>query len=164
MVSGGYNGTGVLNSAETMNGNSVWATTAPMQTARMDHAAALVGSRYYVIGGRGTNFALLQSVEYYDGGTWTAGPTLPVPLYGSAAAVIGTKIYVMGGATTGLTVTNKVFVHDSAFPNSGWSVAPSLPVAVAYPAAIVVNGVIYLVGGDKGGSANPYAYIQKFTP
>jgi hypothetical protein len=165
MISGGFNSSGVLNSAETMNGYGQWATTAPMPTARMDHAAALVGTRFYAIGGRDLNFTPLPNVEYYDKGTntWTAAPSLPAPLYGAATAVIGTKLYVMGGATTGLTVTSTVLVLDTASPNPAWTPLPSLPVAVAYPAATVVGNTIYLVGGN-GGPTTAYPYIQTFTP
>jgi N-acetylneuraminic acid mutarotase len=72
------------------------------------------------------------------------------------------KIYVMGGLNSGWSVRNTVYVFDPG--TQGWSTGPSLNTAVAYPAATVLNGTIYLVGGDAGGTANPFGYIQKFTP
>jgi hypothetical protein len=162
MVSGGFNSTGTLDSAETMNGYLQWVTVAPMTTARRAHAAAQIGTRYYAIGGQTDSASAIASVEYYDKSTgiWTAGPDLPVALFGAAAAVVGSKIYVMGGANSGWTVSNLVFVLDTLGAPVAWVPATNLPVAVIHAAAAVVGNTIYLVGGDAGGTANPYGSIQ----
>jgi alpha-tubulin suppressor-like RCC1 family protein/uncharacterized protein YjbI with pentapeptide repeats len=166
VVSGGYSATGftVLASAETVNGTQGGTAVAPMSTARYDHAVAVVGSRYYAIGGRNASSAPIAGVEVFDGTNWAAGPSLPIPLFGSATVVLGTKIYVLGGATTGLAVTNAVYVLDTAAPAPAWTAAPPLPVAVAYPGAAVIGGSIYVVGGDIGGGSPAYPYIQMLKP
>jgi len=167
MVTGGLDaGSNVLASAETVSPYGVWSAIPPMGTARQDHAVAVVGSAYYAIGGRNASGAVMASAEVYvtNANGWGAAAALPIPLYGSATAVIGSKIFVLGGATTGLTVSNRVFVYDTAAASPAWAELTPLAVAVAYPAAVVVGTNIYVVGGDKGGTANVYGSIQVVTP
>lgn len=78
--------------------NNEWLDVAPMLSARGNHASvALPDGRVAVIGGY-SNVAL-DSVEIYDPSRdrWSAGPSLPAPIYGHTAVVAGSSIVVQGG-------------------------------------------------------------------
>jgi hypothetical protein len=167
MVSGGSTpGNTALATSEMADASGQWTPVASlMATGRYGHSAAVVGTRYYAIGGFSGNAAPLTSVEIYDTTSgWTPGPALPMPLAHSAVAVLNGRIYLMGGITSGVQVSGLVYALDTTAVVPAWVALPSLPVAVAYPAAVELNGKIYVVGGDIGGGSPAYPYVQVLTP
>jgi hypothetical protein len=171
MVTGGYSG-GALGSTELTNGNGAWFAGAPLNTSRYDHAAIMVGNRYFAIGGRDSTGAAISDMEYCDvyvdtAGTWhtTAWTTVPMPAgagrYGSAAAALNGKVYVMGGAAN-TQVRSEVYVLDVA--TLTWSQGQNLAIPVAQAGAAVLGGRIFLVGGDKGNPAGANGQVQALAP
>ena len=70
-----------------------WSAAAPMPTARMDLAAAIVGNTLFALGGYGGAIAYLRGdhylnvVEAYgiEGGIWSAAEPIATQRYGLAA-------------------------------------------------------------------------------
>ena len=54
-------------------------------------------NKIYAIGGYGNGY--LNSVESFDGTSWTSTPSMSTKRYRLAAVVYGTKIYAIGGST-----------------------------------------------------------------
>ncbi len=101
-------GGGVIRGAGTVrpfNDNSrldpvhlTWEQLAPMPTARLGLAAAVVGRKIYVIGGNDGN-AAIGTTEEYDPAVnrWVGRPDMPTAREQMAAASAGGKIFVVGG-------------------------------------------------------------------
>jgi N-acetylneuraminic acid mutarotase len=72
----------------------------PLPAARDHGVGAVVGGRFYAIGGRNTDVtAHTNRVDVYDPTTdqWTSGAAMPTSRGGAAAAVVHGKIVVAGG-------------------------------------------------------------------
>eukprot|EP00966_Prymnesium_polylepis_P268265 6197266-Prymnesium_polylepis.1 len=85
-----------------------------MAIGRNSAAAAVVGGKIYVSGGRsGSNY--LSSVEVYDPArsVWAAAPSMATVRFAAAAAVVGGKIYVSGGDNAS-NFLSSVEVYDPA--------------------------------------------------
>ena len=77
---------------------NIWATRAPMPTARNQPASGVVNGKIYVMGGRTTGLSQLDVNEEYDPLTiaWTTKAPMPTArayLGGNGAAVVNGKIY-----------------------------------------------------------------------
>lgn len=133
---------------------ATWSRRAPMPTARGGGAAAVVGDKIYVAGGRpprGHDFAVYDpSVD-----KWTMLQDLPTQRNHLAAAAIDGKIYVVGGRFQGgfrSKMTNVLEVFD---PKSGaWTTRKPMPTTRGGINGIVANGCLHVFGGE-GNSADP---------
>src|ERR1700732_2899803 len=81
-----------------------WTGLAPSPSSRAYFAAAVVGQKIYLIGGcfsSDCRLGVTKLVENYEiaANSWSAGPSMPTPRWGSAVGVIGGKIYVAGGGS-----------------------------------------------------------------
>ncbi|XP_021372103.1 kelch-like protein 26 isoform X2 [Mizuhopecten yessoensis] len=74
----------------------------PMRRLRMDFVLTAHKSCLYVFGGSTEQFAILDSVEFYNvtTNTWGDLPPLPSPLHSLASAVEGDHIYLSGGVSS----------------------------------------------------------------
>ena len=139
-----------------------WTALPDMPRPRDHFHAAVVGSKFYVIGGRqgGTaNFfnAVYPQVDVFDfnTGTWStlnSTSNLPTPRAGSGVAVLGQEIIVIGGEGNGQAYNNV----DAFNTTTGtWRTLPPMPTARHGIQAAVCNGGIYVVGGGlaQGGSS-----------
>jgi len=128
-----------------------WLSLPPNPLGVSRAAGAVVGGKFYVIGGSTLTIQLGQ-VQVYDPGsdTWDDTlPTMPSPAAGLCAGVIGADIYVPGGHTgiSGLTalqvfhtVTNTwEVVTTDPLPDDRWAMA-----CTAY------GGKLYTFGGNTG--------------
>ena len=79
------------------------------------------------------------------GGSWQAGPPLPVPRTEVAAAVAGGEIVVAGGYLADGTRTARVDLYDPA--HGTWRDGPPLPRPLNHAAAASLRGHVVIAGG-----------------
>ncbi|MBI3792011.1 MAG: hypothetical protein HY275_14195 [Gemmatimonadetes bacterium] len=114
-------------------------------------AAAMIGSRIYLIGGFGTTTNVpTAAVLVYDTATraWSNAAPLPSARGGHAALVFGGRIHVFGGGNSVSTLAEH-FTYDPA--SDRWSTLAPVPRSEGSPAVAALNGRIYLIGGRSGG-------------
>jgi len=80
--------------------NLNWIPGPSMAAKRGGGASALLGDRFFMIGGE-TQSGITDSVEIYDIDSWyiMPGPNLPIARKGMTAVTVDTTIYVIGGIT-----------------------------------------------------------------
>jgi hypothetical protein len=130
----------------------VWHQLAPAPTARTEVAAALAGTRVYVLGGFRADGGTVATVEVFDTATgrWDHGPDLPVPVNHAMAAGVDGIVYLFGGYTPGGAPSAAAFRLEPG----GWRAAAGMPQGRAAGTAVVQNGNVYLAGGvGPGGLA-----------
>ncbi|MQA99301.1 MAG: galactose oxidase [Actinobacteria bacterium] len=134
-----------------------WREVAPLPTARNHAAAASVGGRMIVIGGRlaGAFITALPGntgiVEEYDPQTdsWSRRSPMPTARSGMAVAVHDGRVYVAGGEVQ----TEEYLASFRAFEmydvrTDTWHRLPHLPVPRHGLAASAVGGRMHFVSGD----------------
>ena len=140
-VLGGYGlEGGVVRIVQSMDmfdtGTSQWSTAPPMETARADAAAVVLGDRIFVMGGSSVIYTQTASVEIFhpDTGTWETGVSLPVAMDGHGAFATADRIWVVGGhcCVGGYSeqVFSTVYTFDEA--TAAWSQLESLPEGRAF--------------------------------
>lgn len=134
-----------------------WSNAAAMATARNAAAAAVLGGRLHVLGGRSPGIRAgdqqsLAGMEVYDPATdrWSAGAPLPTARGSLAAAVLGGRLYAMGGESTPGTVSNAVERYDPA--TGTWTALGAMPYRSHGLGAVAVGDAIYVLGGFGGSS------------
>lgn len=159
---GGWNGdnraTGSVASHDIFDpATGTWAAAAPLATARNAAAAAVLGGRIAVVGGRAPGIragdqASLASVEVYDAEAdrWHPGPPLPQARASLAAVTCAGRLYALGGETAPGAVCASVTRLDAL--SASWTVLPDMPQAIHGLAAVVVGGAIVVMGGFTGPS------------
>lgn len=125
-------------------------------TPRSEAAAAVVGNRLYLIGGRGD-----RPLDILDLPTkrWTRGASPPVELNHFQAVPVGTRIYVVGalnGPFPQEHVVPRILIYDTAADK--WSMGPALPAGRARGAAatVVQGDFLYFIGGNRLGHNSGY--------
>jgi hypothetical protein len=137
-----------------------WELAAPMQTARMDAASAVINDTLYVMGGRQTetgsgtgNEGFVDVVEAYVPLTnsWlTDFPSLPSPAALQASAVVGRRIYLLGGLAPEGQTLDCIWYWEPGEPS--WTEGSILPYAVEGAAAVsLIDSTILLIGGLTAG-------------
>ena len=128
-----------------------------MPTARSGLAAATVGGRIYVAGGRDQMGRALDIFERYDpvARTWEELDPMPTPRYGAVAVSFGGRVVVIGGrgfepdlppGQAKKLIYSAVEAYD---PQRGtWESLPSLSVAREGPAAFVLADTLFVAGGS----------------
>ena len=127
-------------------------TASAMPTPRDHAAAAVVGGRLYIAGGRPGE---VRTVEVYDPtrDAWTTAPPLPVGRSAVAGAAWDGRFLVLGGEDAGeQRVLSRVDAYDPQ--TRRWTAMPDLPTSLQGIGAAVVGGRLYLLGGGPvaGGS------------
>lgn len=137
-----------------------------------DHAAgAVVGSMFYVIGGRvrgqtnvrDTVFAL--DLEDLGAGWRTSAARMPTPRGGLAGGVVGTRVYTFGGegnAEVSDGVFNETEVFDAA--TETWTRLAPMRLPRHGTAAVGVGGRVYLPGGGVVQGATPVDVLDAYIP
>jgi len=126
-----------------------WSYRAPMNTARFEHAAAVLGNRIYVAGGYDSAWNELSSVEVYDPAldTWTTAAPLPIVDSGLCMAAVGGTLYTLSGWY------QELFAYDPA--TGTWTTRAAPNQTHWLGAAATVGGTLYAIGGwTAGGSYN----------
>jgi N-acetylneuraminic acid mutarotase len=149
----------------TWPGASPVAETAAPLTKRHEHGYVKVGTRFYLLGGRGIN-----PVDIFDpvSGAWSQGAASPVEMHHFQAVVFDGRIYVVG-AMTGQYPKEpplaNVYVYDPAA--NAWSVGAEIPAARRRggAGAVLHNGEIYVIAGITNGHFDGHVpWVDAFNP
>lgn len=129
----------------------VWRTLAPLNLARQETGAAMIGNTVYVAGGLvpGPIGSLTNTVEAYDLGTntWSFVASMPAGLHHPALAACGGKLYVAGGYTgwIGFGPEDTLWIYEPA--SDTWTAGASLPDGRGAAWTVEHDGKLYLFGG-----------------
>jgi N-acetylneuraminic acid mutarotase len=143
------------------------AVQAPAQqlTRRHEHGYVKLGSKFYLLGGRG-----IKPVDIFDPatGAWTKGAPTPVEMHHFQAVVFDNQIYVVGamtGAYPKEPPLSHVYIYDPAA--NAWSQGPEVPVdrRRGGSGAVLYNGEIYLIAGITNGHYDGHvAWVDALNP
>ena len=129
-----------------------WGTIgAPLPQPRTGHAAAVRGSRIYILGGRDLDGQPLSRVDIFDtvSRTWSSGPNLPSSIVSAAADFLDEKLHIAGG--TAPEVRRTLTSHWMLDPLAAkWAPVKSMPTARQGLTSAAINGRWYLIGGGAG--------------
>jgi Kelch motif len=139
----------VLKLNKAQNG---WIEGPPLHHARAAGAAAVVGDKIVVAGGRtGDPGKPVLPTEVYNGISWHDARAIPTPGDHLAAASDGTYLYVVGGEK--LTSSFPLATVQRFNPaTSQWTQLPPMPAAAANVGAAVAGGQLITLGGETLGS------------
>ena len=132
---------------------TAWVEGPELHHARGAGAAAVVGNKIVVVGGRtaGTSPAEVIPTEVFDGTGWHDAAGIPVPGDHVAAASDGTYLYAVGGRR--LEVTANTAAVQRFDPNTGrWVQLKAAPSPVSDAGAAIVGGRLIVVGGESAGA------------
>jgi N-acetylneuraminic acid mutarotase len=143
-----------------------WSSLPDLPEPRDHFQAAVVGDRFYAIGGRNTSIDATTTVNDafdFTTGTWVTGlAPLPTARGGFATAALGTTILVIGGEGDGRTYST-VEAYDTT--TDDWTQLASMPTARHGIEGATCNGGIYIAdGGTVQGGAGPTSVQQVLFP
>lgn len=136
-----------------------WERILDAPSARNSAAAAVIGDKIYVVGGRqmlkqpdGRQRPVnVATLEVYDPATrrWETRAPMPQAQGGLAAAAYDGKLYVFGGEQ--FVPSSKVFADAWVYDprTDRWSALPAMPTPRHGHGAAVVGNRIYLMGGGE---------------
>lgn len=128
--------------------NSHWVELPHLLQPRAAASAAVVGARIIVAGGVDSNGALLNTVEIFDGSSWTLGTPIPTPRQMLAAASDGKVVYTVGG-NNGTADLATVEAYDPAAKS--WTRLPDLPQPRGDLGVALADRRLVAVGGQSAG-------------
>ncbi|HIF29635.1 MAG TPA: hypothetical protein EYQ76_02165 [Candidatus Marinimicrobia bacterium] len=146
-----------------------WTSKAPLEHTKIEHVAATVDGKIYVVGGR-NEYVSADTLEIYDPLTdvWTRGAPLSLARTHSSIAVIDNKLYAAGGRTLVFDPDsipayqfvnyNQVEVYS---PDSdSWENSFPMPTARSALGAASLDGKLYTFGGEyiSGPSVGWFAF------
>ena len=137
-----------LNQAQT-----AWVEGPELHHARGAGAAAVVGNKIVVVGGRtaGTSPAEVIPTEIFDGSSWHDAAGIPVPGDHLAAASDGTYLYAVGGRRLEVTA-NTAAVQRFDPVADRWVQLKAAPGKVSDAGAAIVGGRLIVAGGESIGT------------
>lgn len=119
--------------------------------ARHEAAFVNVGSKFYLLGGRG-----IRPVSIYDtqSGTWSKGPEPPIELHHFQPVVVEDRIYILGALTGGWpeeTPVGHIYTYDTA--TNTWQQGDAIPEARRRGSTgnVLSGSKIYMLCGIKNG-------------
>lgn len=143
-----------------------WRPIAPLPTPRNSAAAAVLGGRLHVVGGRVLTPDGLRNLtvhEAYDPATasWQTLAPMPAARGGHAAAALGGQLHTFGGETFGdrPTAHDEVFAYDPKADR--WTRVATMPGPRHGLGAVAAGGAIHLLGGaaEAGGRATSNSHF-----
>jgi hypothetical protein len=161
------NGTGVSappvvgTQGTTATRNDPWVAIAACPVGVSRPVGAVVGDKFYVIGGEESGGIRTGYVQVYDpvSTTWDNTAThMPTPGSNLCAAVIGTDIYVPGGYT-GAVYLNTVQVYHTATDSWETVATDPMPAGLSGSACTSYGGKVYVFGGSDAGTYVNATYI-----
>jgi N-acetylneuraminic acid mutarotase len=125
-----------------------WVPGPPLNHARAAGAAAVVGDKIVVVGGRtGHPEQLVGQTEVYDGTAWHDAAGIPVPGDHLAAASDRSYLYAVGGRKfTASSNTAAVQRYDPA--TDQWTALTAMPKPVSGAGAAIIDGQLLVAGGE----------------
>lgn len=180
-VAGGKAGTGTK-SVDTVSAfdtaSRKWLTSLPVAASRIpgarDHVGgAVVGHKFYVLGGRDTattnvkDTLFVLDLEDLGAGWKTSQSSLPTARGGLATAAVGGKIYTFGGEGNQEAGSKGIFkeseVYDAA--SDSWARLGPMSKPRHGTFAAAVGGKIYLPGGGTTNGLNTdVSYMDVYEP
>ena len=129
-----------------------WTDGPRLHIARGAGAAAVVGDKIIVVGGRtGATEKPVTPTEIFDGTSWHDAASIPIPGDHPAAASDGTYLYAVGGRK--VTVTANTAAVQRFNPATGqWTQLPAMPSAASDLGAAIIGGQLVTVGGESPAS------------
>lgn len=145
-----------------------WTTIDPdagSPTPRHETAFVQVGSKFYLLGGRGN-----KAVEVYDpaGRTWSSNQKPPLQLHHFQAVGLDGLLYVIGAFSGGCcseSPVENVYIYDPM--DDEWIVGPQIPSdrQRGSAGAVVYNDQIYLIAGIRVGHQSGWvAWTDRYDP
>ncbi|MFF3243738.1 Kelch repeat-containing protein [Streptomyces sp. NPDC002870] len=147
-----------------------WETLPSLPQARDHVGGAVVGSTFYVLGGRDRGQVNVRDTVYaYDlrSRRWSERAPMPTARGGIATAVVGRKIYTFGGeGKHDHTTPNGVFAENEAYDtvHDRWRRLAPMPVPRHGTAAVAVGGTIHIPGGGTAGGGRPVDVNDAYRP
>ncbi|NGO13428.1 DUF1668 domain-containing protein [Streptomyces sp. HC44] len=148
-----------------------WETLPSLPQARDHVGGAVIGTSFYVLGGRDRGQVNVRNTVYaLDLRThrWSERAPMPTARGGIAAAAVGTKIYTFGGeGKHDGTNPNTVFSENETYDTvrDRWQQLAPMPVPRHGTAAVAVDGTIYIPGGGTAaGGAGPVDTNDAYRP
>jgi non-specific serine/threonine protein kinase len=137
----------MLNQAE-----NAWIEKPMLHHARAAGAAAVVGNKIVVVGGRtGDPGKPVTVTEVFNGTSWQDATAIPTPADHLAAASDGKYLYAVGGDK--LSTADDVAAVQRFNPATGtWSQLPPMSAAASGVGAAVVDGQLITLGGENLGT------------
>jgi hypothetical protein len=137
---------------------NTWTVKAPMSVPRNHTAGGVIEGKFYVVGGRASDFSgSTDALEVYDPQTdlWSTRPPMPTARSGLAAVVVNNELWVFGGEDVlDFVVHAEVEVYNPA--TNSWRQLPNMPAGRHGIWASAIGNKIYIPGGGvgPGGSAS----------
>ena len=134
-----------------------WQEMARLPRARGALAGAVIGDRFYAVGGAST--ALLRYprvyrvLDVYDfrSDSWTKAPPMPTARHHLGAAAVDGRLYAVGGRSNRSLAMDAVERFDPATGN--WEQLEPLPLGAGGLEAVAWDGRVIVVGGGDDGDA-----------
>jgi N-acetylneuraminic acid mutarotase len=132
---------------------TAWVDAPELHHARGAGAAAVVGNKIVVVGGRtaGTSPAEVVPTEIFDGTSWHDAAGIPVPGDHLAAVSDGTYLYTVGGRRLEAS-SNTAAVQRFDPAANRWVQLKDAPGKVSDAGAAIIGGRIVVAGGESTGS------------
>jgi DNA-binding CsgD family transcriptional regulator len=126
-----------------------WSTQDPKPVPVTDVAAAVIGGKIYIPGGRTQSGEITDILEIYSPleGSWENGADLPVGLSGYAIVPYEGNLYLFGG-WDGETYRSTVYEYNPELDR--WREMSAMSTVRGFAGAAVAGGKIYVVGGYDG--------------
>jgi N-acetylneuraminic acid mutarotase len=139
-----------------------------MPTPRNHHAAAAIGGKLYVVGGRPPFSPGLGTLEVYDPvkNEWATLAPMPTGRSGIAGAVVKGCLYVFGGEGNQLHPRGVYPQNEVYDPRTNtWETMPAMPTPRHGIGAGVLGNKIYIPGGatDQALGVAVPAVLEVFT-
>jgi N-acetylneuraminic acid mutarotase len=144
---------------------NTWTVKAPMSVARNHCAGGVIEGKFYVVGGRASDFSgSTNALEVYNPqtNTWSTLAPMPTARSGLAAAVVNNELWVLGGEDVlDLVVHVEVEVYNPA--TNSWRQLPNMPEGRHGIWASAIGNKIYIPGGGAGPGGSATNTNQIFT-
>ncbi|MET8864747.1 kelch repeat-containing protein [Nonomuraea sp. NPDC004580] len=147
-----------------------WERLPSLPQARDHVGGAVIGSTFYVLGGRDRGQVNVRDTVYaldLRARRWSERAPMPTARGGLAAAAVDGKIYTFGGegrhdGTNPNTVFSETEAYDTA--HDRWVRLAPMPVPRHGTAAVAVGGTIYIPGGGTAAGAAPVDVNDVYRP
>jgi len=141
-----------------------------MNTARSDFGVAFLDGEFYIVGGRGKGYVVLDSVEKYNPKTnqWSKVASMKTRRKAHAVVVVGDAIFAIGGKDEkgDCLKSGEVFIltTSSSSSNTVWKPIAEMPTPRVWASAVVLDGLVYVIGGRKSRWSDDLDSIDIYDP
>ncbi|GKT43446.1 Kelch-like protein terF [Colletotrichum spaethianum] len=138
-----------------------------------DHAGgSVVGSKFYVIGGRERgqrnvkDTVFMLDLDNLEGGWTTKDRRMPTARGGVVTGAVNGKVYVFGGEGNPAAGTNGIFNETEVFDakTESWKRLAPMPLPRHGGSAVAIGGGIYLPGGGLREGGSPDSTLDAYRP